>query len=404
MLGVEEWMDMKLLQKQGHSIREIARQTGRSRNTVRQALREARPLEFKTPKRVSVLDDYKPYVKERYEACGLSAVRLMEDIRGMGYSGSVITLRRYVATLRPQRRALEKLTVRYETPPGYQAQMDWAYCGRFGTRAGEVLSIYAFVCVLGYSRQMYVEFTTAMRVEILLECHQHAFEFFGGWPQTILYDNMKQVKLAAGEWNPLFLDFMTHYGITPTTHRVRRPRTKGKVERMVEYVKDNFLNGREFVDVADLNAQGRHWLDRVANVRVHATTGQRPCDLFSQETLTVLTAQPVYRIPQCVVRKVSAESSVHFQSSRYTVPPDSVGQLVVVELDGQRVMVRQGDVIIADHARATRRGSWVTQAQHLEAIWKLSLQNPASPVPHWKLTFEERVAVTPLARYEEVIG
>ncbi len=402
MLGMEEWMDIKVLHKQGESIRAIAKQTGYSRNTIRQVLRGGKPPEKRKRERGSKLDEYKEYIKGRYESCGLSAVRLMEELREKGYEGSVVTVRRYLAELRPRRRGMEKLTVRYETEAGKQGQVDWAYCGKFAVGTGEVMAIYAFVFVLGYSRQMYVEFTTSMRVEELVECHVRAFEYFGGWPETILYDNMKQVKLEAGKWHPVFVDFVTHYGIVAKTHRVRRPRTKGKVERMVDYVKDNFLNGREFVDVADLNRAGRKWLDEVANVRVHATTGERPCEAVKRENLTPLEAQAVYRVAYRVARKVSAESAVHYQESRYSVPPEYVGQQVVVEQAGERIVVRAGDVIIADHARAVRRGSWVAQPEHLEAVWKLSLCQPVSPVPSWKLTFDEVVSTTPLTVYEEV--
>ena len=96
-----------------------------------------------------------------------------------------------------------------------------------------------------------------MSLSELIRCYERAFEFFNGWPQTILYDNMKQVRLSTAEWNPFFLDFLNHHGITPRIHRVRRPRTKGKVERMVHYLKDNFLNGRAFADMGDLRAQGQ---------------------------------------------------------------------------------------------------------------------------------------------------
>src|SRR5262249_56660339 len=141
-------------------------------------------------------------------------------------------------------------------------------------------------------------------------CHLRAFAFFGGWPATLLFDNMKQVKLGRGQWNPLFIDFANHYGIAVKTHRVRRPRTKGKVERMVDYVKDSFLNGRAFIDVDDLNAQGLHWLANVANVRVHATTGQRPIDLLAAEKLIEGGPVAAYPISERAGRQVGTSGSV----------------------------------------------------------------------------------------------
>ena len=200
-----------------------------------------------------------------------------------------------------------KLTVRFETPPGRQAQADWAYCGRFADVDGKPIAVYAFVMVLGYSRQLFVRFTTSMRLGELIECHQEAFAYFGGWPQTILYDNMKQVKLSAFQWNERFLDFARHYGFTPKTHRAYRPRTKGKVERAVDYVKDNFLTGRTFHGLDELNAQARHWLATTANVRIHGTTQQRPVDLFAEEqpTLAAYDSLPAYRFVDPAPRQVS---------------------------------------------------------------------------------------------------
>jgi transposase len=265
-------MDIKALRKEGHSIKAISRLTGYSRNTVRRVLREPGPTGYQTPKRTSCLDAFKRYVKERYEATALSAVRLLEEIKPMGYTGSLRTLRRYVATLKPEQTRLRRVSVRFETPPGKQGQVDWAYCGRFPDGEGRLVPVYAFVMVLGFSRMLYVEFTSSMKLPWLIRCHLNAFDFFGGWPSEILYDNMKQVRIGPGELNPLFVDFSRHYDIAIKTHRPRRPRTKGKVERMVQYVKENFLNGRSFADFDDLNAQARHWLQHTANVRIHATS------------------------------------------------------------------------------------------------------------------------------------
>ena len=154
MLRLVEWMDIQSLHKEGHSIKEIARQTGRSRNTVRRVLQEAGPTGFNKPERSSCVDSFMPYLRERFETSGLSAVRLLPEIRAMGYSGSICTLRRYLHTLRPEQERLKKLTVRFETPPGKQAQADWAYCGRFPAAAGRIVPVYAFVMVLSFSRML----------------------------------------------------------------------------------------------------------------------------------------------------------------------------------------------------------------------------------------------------------
>jgi transposase len=408
MLTGEEWMEIQMLAHQGHSIREIARLTGHSRNTVTKILHQPAPQPFDKPARSSKLDEFKPYLEQRLAAYPLSAVRLLDEIRPMGFDGSLCILRRFLATLRSQQRARAKATVRFETPPGLQAQVDWAHCGSFPDATGEFVKIYLFLMVLGFSRMLYIQFTTSMDLAQLLACHLEAFAFFGGWPKELLYDNMAQVKQPrCGEWNPLYLDFAHYYGLTPRTCRVRRPRTKGKVERMVEYVRDNFLLGRAFADVPDLNAQGRHWLTHTANVRVHATTERRPVDLLAAEQLTPLATLPPYRFAHKSVCQVAADGFVPFAHSFYSVPPEYVGRTVLVEEGEQQVIVRAGDLILAEHPRAPKPGSCMAQREHVAAFWKLCLppgqEAPPARAP-WQLTFADGVATTPLSAYEQAIA
>jgi transposase len=136
---MEEWMDIKMLKQQGHSIHKISELTGHSRNTVRKVLRGKAPQAFNKPGRKSLLDEFKPYVEPRYQQCALSCMRLIEEIRSMGYRGGIDTLRRFVRTLKPAAHARQKMTVRVETPPGKQAQVDWAYCGRSPDSAGKLI-------------------------------------------------------------------------------------------------------------------------------------------------------------------------------------------------------------------------------------------------------------------------
>lgn len=405
MLDVEEWMDIHQLAKAGHSIRAIARLTGRSRNTVAKLLAQNAPVPFQQRARASQLDPFKEYLEQRLSQFPLSAVRLFAEIQPMGYPGSISVLRRFLATRRGAEEAQARATVRFETPPGQQAQVDWAYCGSFPDAAGQPVKIYVLVMVLGFSRMLYIQFTTSMELEQLLACHKEAFAFFGGWPRELLYDNMAQVRLPGNrEWNPLYLDFAHHYGIVPRTCRVRRPRTKGKVERMVDYVKDNFLLGRRFADLLDLNAQGVHWLTHTANVRLHSTTGQRPVDLLAAEGLTAHASIVPYCFTQKQVRRVNAEGFVQLEKSRYSVPPEHVGQTVLVEAGEQTVTVRVGELIVAQHPRAKGAGACVTQAEHVAAMWKLCLA-PEPPQPEatlaWQVTFQEGVLQRPLSAYEQ---
>jgi transposase len=405
MLGMkttEDWLDIHMLRKQGHSIRKIARLTGNSRNTIRRILREKAPAGYDVSGRISLLDPFKEYAKKRYEECALSAVRILEDIKPMGYKGSIYPLRRYLQTLTQPAKALSKMTVRFETAPGEQGQVDWAYCGRFPNPEGKLISIYCFVMVLCFSRMMFIKFTTSMRLPVLLACHLEAFHFFNGWPTCLLYDNMKQVRISAQQWNPQFLDFANYYGIIPKTCRIRRARTKGKVERPVHYVKDNFLNGRSFADEQDLNVQGLNWLNNTANVRIHGTTGCKPADLFVQEKLTAYSSIAPYRYQPWVSRKVDSESFVHFGTSRYSVAPEHVGKKVFVQQADSKILIRCNDLIIAEHKAAAKRGSRVANEGHIAEIWKLSLASSKTPVPKWEVTFTNTVDSPSLSVYDEV--
>ena len=405
MLTTEEWMNIKDLYRQGHSIREIARLSGHSRNTVRAIVKERVPVSYHRQSSRSKLDPYKDFLKDRYSECSLSAVRLLGEIMPMGYQGSVDLVRRYLKTLAPQKRAMEQLTVRFETPPGQQGQADWAYCGRFADLSGAEVPVYAFVMVLSFSRMLYVQFVSDMSLSTLMRCHQGAFSFFGGWPRSVLYDNMKQIKIGPDTWNRLFMDFSGHYGFTPMTHRIRRPRTKGKVERMVAYVRDSFLKGRSFAGFDDLNTQALHWLEHIANVRIHATTGKRPVDLLPDEKLTPLPAIQPFVIPDLLTRTADRESFVSVDGSRYSVPPSHAGHKLLVMRRPDRLIIAAGEQVITEHPRAQRPGECIVKPEHMQELWKLSLPNGAKPAPtgDWQLTFEESVQSRPLSRYEDAI-
>lgn len=401
MLDWEARMEIQDLHKQGYSMRQVARLTGHSRNTVKRVLH---PVEKRNAKRgrKSKLAPFADYLRERYLATELSGVRLCEEIQQMGYTGAVDAVQRFLQQLDVPRRAMERATVRYETAPGEQAQVDWADVGSFLDENGKRRKVYAFVMILSFSRMLYVEFTTSMKLEQLLGCHQRAFEYFGGFPRRILYDNMKQVRLSPGEWNPLMQDFLRHYNIAPTTCRPYRPRTKGKVERAIRYLKDNFLKGRQFADLSDLQAQAFHWQTEAANCRIHQTTGRQPVELLTAEQLIPLAAVPAYRLTQSYPRTVDAEGFVRLAGSRYSVPPLAVGQKVIVELGEQRVRVRLGAVIIADHVPSTRSGTCVAHPAHVAEMWRLAMaRTPLQSKAESHLLFEQTVTARPLSVYEE---
>lgn len=286
MIKLEEWVNIISLHRQGLSIKAIARRLGISRNTVRAALRREGPPAYQRTATSSKLDPYKDYLVARLtEFPELSAVALFEEIVALGYPGGLSIVKDFT---RPYRVRRKEPVVRFETAPGLQAQADWSELGRHQL-GGELTAVHLFVMVLGYSRIMYAKATTSANVDTFLTCHVAAFESFGGMPAEILYDNAKVVVLSRARdrirFNPAFLDFAGRYGFAPRLCRPYRAKTKGKVERTIGYVKDRFLVGRSFAGLDDLNEQLAYWIESKANQRVHATTGERPCDRLKREGL-----------------------------------------------------------------------------------------------------------------------
>jgi transposase len=405
MLELDQFMNIHLLRKEGHSIRKIAHLSGHSRNTVRKVLKERAPRPPQKRACHSQLDEFKAYLRQRYQEHQLSAVRLTEEIGAMGFKGSVVIVRRFLHQLRQSNQISKKLTVRFESPPGKQAQCDWTEVGRYPLADGRRLYVHAFVMVLSYSRMRYLEFTTSMRQEVLIAAHQRAFDYFGGVPETILYDNMKQIRTGPGRLHPLFVDFATHYGFVIKCHRPWSPRTKGKVERSVGYVKDNFLRGRRFEGLEDLNSQRWAWLQN-ANSKVHATTGRVARDLLSEEGLQPLAGLRPWTPAQRCIRRVNAEALVQLQGTQYSVPARYCRHRVEVEARAGTITIRSGDLIIASHPETLEpRGARVELAEHVKQRWELSQANglkktmPAKPLCEIRL--EPTVQERPLSVYEQ---
>jgi len=297
-IRLEEWVDIVALHRQGVSIKAIARMLGISRNAVRRALkRGGPPVRAPQGRPPSKLEPFKPYLVDRLaEFPELSAISLFEEVKALGYEGQISILKDFT---RPYRVRRKEPVVRFETPPGRQAQCDWAHLGTHELPTPTTL--YLFVMVLGFSRALYAEIVTRADLPTFLACHERAFHFFGGMPEEILYDNQKLVVLsrAGGQvhFHPEFLEFAGQFSFKPRLCRPYRARTKGKVERSIGYVRDRFFCGKTFSDVADANEQLLRWLKTVANERTHATTGEKPAERLKREGLfPVGAARPWTRV------------------------------------------------------------------------------------------------------------
>lgn len=219
MISYEEFMEVKILYRQGKSIREISKLMHISRNTVRRHLRREEKPSYKMRKsqEVTKLSNFQDYLKSRVKDAHphwLPATVLIQEIRAQGYDGGITILRDYLKALKPIKEV--EPIIRFETRPGQQMQVDWIEFGRGKNRLS------AFVATMGYSRASFVEFVTNERLETWLTCHEKAFDYFGGVPQEILYDNMKTVVLGRDFYAPKqhrfhagFLDFANHFGFMP---------------------------------------------------------------------------------------------------------------------------------------------------------------------------------------------
>lgn len=290
--------------EQGVGKTELARRFGVSRRTIYHWIATGqleRDSEAKTvrygprPPVARLIDPYKGIIQERLDAFPLlTAMRLFEEIRGAGYPGGYTQVKAYVREVRPQPPA--EPVVRFETPAGFQGQVD------FGTFTLPWGRRYALLVVLGYSRLLWLQFYRRQTLANLVRGLESAFAFFGGVPQELLFDQMRAVVLvderdnAGGVvLNAEFLRFAAHWGFRPRACRPYRAKTKGKVERPIRYLRQSFFYGRTFLNDADLNTQGERWLAETANVRRHRTLGESPQVRFERDEQAAL--QPLATVP-----------------------------------------------------------------------------------------------------------
>lgn len=329
MYGWEPHVLLRHLLEQGLTITAIAERLQCNRRTIQRWIaaggldRDPRTLRYgPRAARPTQLDPYKPLIQERLATYPeLTAVRLFDEVRAAGYPGSLTQLKAFVRRVRPRPEPVP--VVRFETPPGLQAQVDFAEVRLpWGKR-------YALLVVLGYSRLLWLQFYPGQTMAILMRGLETAFAYFGGVPHELLFDQLKAVILEDRRpqggrvlENPEFLRFAAHWGFRIRPCRPYRAQTKGKVERPIRYVRQSFLYGRDFAGDADLNAQGLTWLDQVANARVHGTTLEVPRVRFERDERALLrplaarpyralvgrpTPEPGARAPRSAPRLVVAQ-------------------------------------------------------------------------------------------------
>ena len=297
MYGREQRVLLRHYLERGLRKAEVARELGISRRTLYNWIESGqldRELDDASvrygPRRPKArkLDDFRGIIDTRLaEFPRLTSTRLFAEIRGAGYTGGYTQLKEYVRRVRPAPPA--DPVVRFETPPGHQAQVDFAeFQLPWGKR-------YALLVVLAYSRLLWLQFYGRQTMAVLIHGLEEAFASFGGVPGELLFDQMKAVivndeRANGGRLleNAEFVRFAAHWGFRIRACRPYRAKTKGKVERPVGYVRQSFFYGRSFLNDADLNAQALSWLAQTANVRLHRTTAQAPRVRFEREERVLL--------------------------------------------------------------------------------------------------------------------
>jgi transposase len=344
--GVEKW-----------SLRKIAAHLHIGRRTILKYLETPAPPPTRRD-RSSKLDAFKPAIDQLLEQDPAAhAPVVTQRLRTLGYDGGETIVKDYLRALHAQSKA-RRAYVRVEPGPGERFDIDW---GHFGALLYNRTprKLYAFCLVEAHSRKIYLEFTHSQSFETFVRCHIHAFEEFGGCARELWFDNLA-TAVAEHEgnlvrFNPRFLAFAREYSFVPRACHVAAAWEKGKVERAIGYVRQNFWPLRSFADLADVNAQARHWVQEIANQRKHRETGQAPEERFQREFLRPIPLlAPDYRdTAEALVHK---DLRLSFDGNRYCVPPRYVGHKLTVKANSTSVAIYDQSKELVCYARSWERG------------------------------------------------
>jgi len=353
------------LHGQGWSIRRTSRELGVSRGRIRRILasnadiRDATPEPIVKPrtKRASKLDPYKEFIGELIEKySNITGQRVFEHLIEQGFDGKISIVREYLKTVRPQNK---KAPIRLvETQPGQRAAHDWSDYRIPFTGTGTTEQVTFFSYILGYSRRQYIEVVEDKTQKTLLCALINAFIYLDGVPHEIKSDNQKACvdrwEMGRPVFNAKYLQFATHYQFQPLTITPRRPTENLKVERPFYYLDRSFLNGREFKDKEDLKTQLQDWLTQVNDVRIHATTQEKPVERYMCEH-PHLHPLPVnhFDTSRVVHLVVNQESCVQWKGYQYVVPQKYIYEVCAVRIGEDHLEVYSADgELLANHPLA----------------------------------------------------
>ena len=414
MLAPDEVTAMIRLQSLGWGTKRIARELGCDRKTVKRYLRRGGWQPYRAPQRAGRLEALADWLAERFRRHrGNADVVRQELANEHGVQVSLRTVERAVQGLRQDLEAESRATVRFETAPGQQLQID------FGTTAveigGERLRVHLFVATLGYSRRNFVAAFRHERQSAWLTGLEAAFRHFDGVPRDVLIDNPKPLvtyhdrETREVTFNDRFHAFARYWGFRPRACAPYRARTKGKDENGVGYVKKNAIAGRRFASWEAFEGHLAHWMRTIADVRVHGTTGERPIDRFhaaEAASLQPLKGRPPFLQVRELHRKVQADGTVGIDTNHYSVPWRLIGQSVTVEVSDGVIRVLLAGTEVARHAQADGRRQRVIDPHHLDGVVGVRPVHSGTLAPAAEGSAPpcDPDLLRPLTEYEAVIG
>ena len=288
---------------------------------------------------------------------GLTTQRIYQDLVEEGtYHGSYDSIKRYV---RKVRKKAPHFFERLPVFPGREAQVDFSHGPLIGD-GPQKRRCWLFKMTLSFSRHAYEELVFAQDVETFLRCHERAFAFFGGVPETVKIDNLKSGVLRAHLYepilNPVYLSFSKWFGFVIVPCDPYQPQQKGRVERDIAYTQNNALKGRKIVSLEEGNQLLYHWNKRWARLRIHGTTKRQVWPQFIELEKPCLRPLPIASFPFFKVgrRKVDVQGHIEVASNFYSAPYHLIGTYVSVHFNSEEVVILTGETILCRHR--TRHG------------------------------------------------
>jgi transposase len=381
----------KMKEEQGESFRietvnlaALQRMTGISRARLRRWKRNLLSPEQCSRKKKSILSDYTSVLDHLLSSGISNTVICFERLKQLGYTGGHTTVKCYIRQHKHLIPAKRKQVApqgnrgrRYHTSPGEAYQMDWGFV-YVTTDYGITIKCACFTMICHHCGTCYIEFFPNAKQENLFIGMIHAFRYMG-IPRYILTDNMKSVVIKRDfDGNPIwqkdYEDFMKTVGFQTKLCKPRHPFTKGKVERLVRFVKENFLVGRSFLDITDLNQSALDWCNR-QNAVYHRATDCVPQQLHetscSKRTASLLETQQIFRY-LCPLRKISFDGFVNYEGRRFGVPYRYTGSLVRVRRENTQLYIYSAD---ARSLLVTHTVTWSKQDRYC----KDQYANPEQP-------------------------